>query len=476
MSSNRIGACMSRTLFLMHLVKPSASAAFIQPVSMLYGTRRMHFFEASPLKYRTQWTYVPPKHARSFSSSSEQFLKETLIRMHSASGNKDVQETIPSKQKEEVSSKVDHGEEEIIIDDDLELEMQRVLKEQEEEDADYVFEGPKRCGTVAILGAPNAGKSTLLNTLVGSKVAIVTHKRQTTRNSINGIAMEGGTQVIYIDTPGIMAPKPKQRLNKAMVKSAWNSARDADEIFFLIDADKIIPGGTGPGRIGRKSAPLTLPVDPERLKLRPGTNEELIMSRLTERRQRYSLILNKVDELEGDRRGVLLQLAETLRLSAGLHDNGESMVKKVFAVSAKTGRGLDSLKAYLKDSLPLGPWLYPVDQISNIPMRNLVAEFTRESIFLRAHEEVPYACYVETESYETQANGSIRIEQTIYVETEGQKKILIGMIKDLSTRSRLEMMKFLECTVHLFLKIKLKKGWTDNNQAMYDRLGLDFNA
>ncbi|EKX52370.1 hypothetical protein GUITHDRAFT_84828 [Guillardia theta CCMP2712] len=307
-----------------------------------------------------------------------------------------------------------------------------MYQEQQDEDEDYVFEGPKRCGTVAILGAPNAGKSTLLNALVGSKVAIVTHKRQTTRNSINGIAMEGGTQVIYIDTPGIMAPKPKQRLNKAMVKSAWNSARDADEIFFLIDADKIIPGGTGPGRTGRKSAPLTLPVDPERLKLRAGTNEELIMSRI---------------------------------------DDQES-----FAVSAKTGRGLDALKAYLKDSLPLGPWLYPVDQISNIPMRNLVAEFTRESIFLRAHEEVPYACYVETESYETQPNGSIRIEQTIFVETEGQKKILIGMIKDISTRSRVEMMKFLECTVHLFLKVKLRKGWTDNNQVMYDRLGLDFNA
>jgi hypothetical protein len=150
---------------------------------------------------------------------------------------------------------------------------------------DYKFEGAKRAGTVSIIGAPNAGKSTLLNTLVGSKIAIVTHKRQTTRTSITGIAMEGGTQVVYIDTPGIMAPRPKERLNKAMVKSAWNSARDADEIFFIVDADKIIPGGMGPGRTGRKVQALVHPVDPEVLRFRKNSNEELIMTRLRERNQ-----------------------------------------------------------------------------------------------------------------------------------------------------------------------------------------------
>lgn len=183
---------------------------------------------------------------------------------------------------------------------------------------DYTFEGVKRAGTVSIIGAPNAGKSTLLNQLVGSKIAIVTHKRQTTRTSITGIAMEEGTQVVYIDTPGIMAPRPKERLNKAMVKSAWNSARDADEIFFIVDADKIIPGGMGPGRTGRKVEPLVHPVAPEVLRFRKNSNEELIMTRLRERRQRYNLILNKVDQLRDDRKMVLLALAEELRRCAGL--------------------------------------------------------------------------------------------------------------------------------------------------------------
>jgi GTP-binding protein EngB required for normal cell division len=182
----------------------------------------------------------------------------------------------------------------------------------------YEFDGAKRAGTVTIIGAPNAGKSTLLNNLVGSKIAIVTHKRQTTRTSITGIAMEEGTQVVYIDTPGIMAPRPKERLNKAMVKSAWNSARDADQIFFIVDADKVIPGGMGPGRTGRKVETLVHPVAPERLRFRKDTNEELIMRRLQERNQRYNLILNKVDQLREDRKTLLLPLAEELRRCAGV--------------------------------------------------------------------------------------------------------------------------------------------------------------
>lgn len=340
----------------------------------------------------------------------------------------------------------------------------------------YTFEGPKRAGTVTILGAPNAGKSTLLNYLVGSKIAIVTHKRQTTRQAITGIAMEGGTQVVYIDTPGIMAPRPKERLNKAMVKSAWNSARDADQIFFIVDADKIIPGGMGPGRTGRKIEPLVHPVAPERLRFKKGSNEELIMNRLQERNQRYNLILNKVDQLRDDRKTLLLPLAEEIRRCAGANTEGLSMISKVFAVSASHGKGLESIRTFLRESLPQGEWLYPIDQISNVPVRNIMAEFTREAIFLRAHEEVPYSSYVETETYKQQPDGAVRIEQTIYVETEGQKKILVGMIKDLGTKARSEMKKFLGCNVHLFLKIKSSKGWTESNSNMYQRLGLDFDA
>ena len=254
---------------------------------------------------------------------------------------------------------------------------------------EYVFDGVKRAGTVTIIGAPNAGKSTLLNYLVGSKIAIVTHKRQTTRTSITGIAMEGGTQVVYIDTPGIMDARPGQRLNKAMVKSAWNSARDADEIFFIVDADKIIPGGMGPGRTGRKLEPVVHPVPAERLRFKANSNEDLIMKRLLQRNQRYNLILNKVDQLRDDRKSLLLPLAEELRRCAGSDTSGAPMVKKVFAVSASAGKGLTAIRDFLRDSLPQGDWLYPIDQISNVPVRSIMAEFTREAIFLRAHEEVP---------------------------------------------------------------------------------------
>jgi len=152
------------------------------------------------------------------------------------------------------------------------------------------------------------------------------------------------------------------------------------------------------------------------------------------------------------------------------------MVNKVFAVSASAGKGMDAMRNFLRDALPQGEWLYPIDQISNVPVRNIMAEFTREAIFLRAHEELPYCSYVETEAYKQQPDGAVRIEQTIYVETEGQKKILVGMIKDLGTKSRSEMKKFLGCNVHLFLKIKNSKGWTKTNANMYERLGLDFNA
>jgi len=344
--------------------------------------------------------------------------------------------------KEEVYSEEDESASPDFVDDDVDDESDELADlskidlsaipgwqglGMEEEEAPYEFEGDKRCGTVAILGAPNAGKSTLLNYLVGSKIAIVTHKRQTTRNSMTGICMNGGTQMIFIDTPGIMDARPSQRLNKAMVKSAWNSARDADEIFFLVDADKVIPGSSAGGRSGKRDRPVHHPVAPEALQFREGSNEELILRRLGERRQRFNVVLNKVDQLKGERKALLLPLAEQIKAGAGLADDGSSMVKKVFAVSAINGRGLDSINSYLRDALPLGDWLYPTDQvrslpraarpprlrewapagpaprcvprasharrgarqISNIPLRQIAAELTRETIFLRRAPPLP---------------------------------------------------------------------------------------
>ena len=349
----------------------------------------------------------------------------------------------------------------------------QLMNPLDDEVAEYKFEGPKRCGTVAIVGAPNAGKSTLMNHLVGSKVAIVTHKRQTTRNSVTGIGMENGTQIIYIDTPGIMAPRPKQRLNKAMVKAAWNSARDADEIFFLIDADKIIPGGEV---FGRKPIKVVHPVSPEWLRLREDSNEHLVMRRLCERRQKFHIILNKVDQIKDERRSLLLPFAEELRKQSVSLETGECMVKKVFAVSAISGKGLDAIKSFVRDVMPLGEWHYPPDQISSQPLRQIVAEITRESILLRSHEEVPYVAFVETDIFQERDDGSVYIEQTVFVETPGQKIILVGMIKDLSTRSRLQMARFLEREVHLKLFIRNKKGWTEDNPIFYKKMGLDFNA
>lgn len=200
------------------------------------------------------------------------------------------------------------------------------------------------------------------------------------------------------------------------------------------------------------------------------------MRRLQERNQRYNLILNKVDQLREDRKTLLLPLAEELRRCAGTNTAGESMVNKVFAVSASSGKGTNAIRNFLRDSLPQAEWLYPIDQISNVPVRSIMAEFTREAIFLRAHEEVPYSSYVDTVAYKQQPDGAVRIEQTIFVETEGQKKILVGMIKDIGTKSRSEMKKFLGCNVHLFLQVKQSKGWTESNSNMYERLGLDFNA
>ncbi len=241
-----------------------------------------------------------------------------------------------------------------------------------------------RCGFVALIGAPNAGKSTLLNAMVGAKVSIVTHKVQTTRALVRGIAIHDNSQLIFVDTPGIFAPK--RRLDRAMVTTAWGGAKDADLVGVMIDAKKGL--------------------DDEALKL---------LEKLNEVKRPVFLVLNKIDLV---RREQLLKLAEDA--------NAKSAFVRVFMVSAETGDGVEDLKVWLAGEMPEGPFLYPEDQISDLPLRMLAAEVTREKLFLRLHEELPYSSTVETELWEVKADGSARVEQTIYVERESQKKIVIG--------------------------------------------------
>jgi GTPase len=292
-----------------------------------------------------------------------------------------------------------------------------------------------RCGFVALIGAPNAGKSTLMNALVGTKLSIVTHKVQTTRSTVRGIAMVDAAQVIFVDTPGIFAPK--RRLDRAMVTNAWSGAADADIVCLLVDAQR-------------------------------GLDEanEAILAKLASTRRKRILILNKIDAV---RREVLLDLAgavdERLRFD------------ETFMVSALTGDGVEDLLAYLGRAVPPGPWLYPEDQISDAPLRLLAAEITREKLFLRLHEELPYESTVETDSWTVMKDGSARVEQTIYVTREGQKKIVIGKggetIKAISMAARKDIAAMAETPVHLFLFVKVREDWGDD-PARYREMGLEF--
>jgi len=292
-----------------------------------------------------------------------------------------------------------------------------------------------RCGFVAIIGAPNAGKSTLVNALVGAKVTIVSHKVQTTRTLVRGIAMEGGAQIILVDTPGLFAPR--RRLDRAMVTAAWSGAADADRVIVLVDAKK-------------------------------GVDEpvEAMLEKLGDVRQPKDLVLNKVDLVE---RPKLLDLATDL--------NGRARFEKTFMISASTGSGVMDLKRHLATALPAGPWHYPEDEISDVPSRMLAAEITREKLYHRLHDELPYDATVETESYEERKDGSIRIEQTIYVVREGQRKIMLGKggdsIKRISTAAREELSKLFETKVHLFLFVKVRENWGDDPER-YERMGLDY--
>lgn len=292
-----------------------------------------------------------------------------------------------------------------------------------------------RSGFVALIGAPNAGKSTLVNRLVGTKVSIVTHKVQTTRALVRGIATHGAAQIVFVDTPGIF--KPRRRLDTAMVTTAWGGAKDADMVLVLIDAERGIKGDAA-----------------------------ALLDRLGEVRQPKVLVLNKVDRVRPE---ALLALAAAA--------NERVAFERTFMVSALTGSGCADLLDYLAEALPAGPWYYPQDQISDLPMRQLAAEITREKLYLRLHQELPYSSHVETEKWEEKKDGSVRIEQVIYVERDSQKKIVLGRkgetIRAIGEAARKEIGDILEQKVHLFLFVKVRGNWGDDPER-YREMGLDF--
>ncbi len=298
-------------------------------------------------------------------------------------------------------------------------------------------EAAKRCGMVAVVGPPNVGKSTLVNRLVGTKVSIVSPKVQTTRSQIMGVAMVGRTQVVFVDTPGIFAPK--RQLERAMVRAAWDMAGDGDEVILVVDA---IHGFDDASRS--------------------------VADRLLQQARKPIPVINKIDAV---RRESLLGLAAALA-AHGLDEH-------IFMVSALGGDGTADLLAFLAARLPEGPWLFPEDQVSDMPVRLWAAEMTREQVFLQLHDELPHAAAVTTESWQEQADGSVRIEQFIYVQRDGQKAIVLGAggrrIKEIGSRARLELEKHLERRVHLFLQVKVEPRWPDD-RGQYQSLGLDYDA
>ena len=307
-----------------------------------------------------------------------------------------------------------------------------------------------RCGFVAVIGAPNAGKSTLVNGLVGAKVSIVTHKVQTTRARIRGVALHEHSQIILVDTPGIF--KPKRRLDQAMVDAAWSGEADADLVILMIDA----PGysdAMGTGEVSRAA-------------VASARDTDLIIKALKKRSRKVVLALNKID---------LMKREDLLQLTERLHDH--DIFSHTFMISAEKGDGVLDLKAFLAAEMPPGPWHYPEDQIADLPTRLLAAEITREKLTLRLHQELPYASTVETESWQDQKNGSVRIEQVIYVQRDSQKAIVLGKggktIKEIGSAARKEMEEMLGRRVHLFLFAKVRERWVDD-PARYREMGLEF--
>ena len=292
-----------------------------------------------------------------------------------------------------------------------------------------------KCGFVAIMGAPNAGKSTLVNSLVGSKVSIVTHKVQTTRTRVMGIFMHDQTQIILIDTPGVF--DPKKRLEKAMVRSAVSSIHDADAVAVIVDAN-----------------------------LKDFTEAEKLLDKVLENGKTPFLILNKID---------LIEKEKLLAVASQLHKGRE--LGETFMISAIKSKGLDELRNCLATNMPESPWMYPEDQLSNVSMRMLASEVTREKVFLYLHDELPYSIMVDTESWEEFKNGSAKITQTIYVQRDSQKSIVLGkngaQIKLIGQKAREELEVMMGRQVHLFLNVKVKENWQDT-PSYYKNMGLDF--
>ena len=294
--------------------------------------------------------------------------------------------------------------------------------------------GP-RCGFVAVIGAPNVGKSTLVNALVGAKVTIVTPKVQTTRAIMRGIAIEGDAQLIFVDTPGIFSPR--RRLDRAMVATAWSGAHDADIVALMVDAKRGLDDETA--AIATKLADVATP---------------------------KILVVNKVD---------LVAKPSLLGLVAAANEGAKYAA--TFLIAALSGNGVAEVKAWLAAHVPEGPWHYPEDQITDAPLRALAAEITREKIYLHLHQELPYHSTVETESWQERKDGSVRIEQTIYVERESQRKIVLGKggqaIKSIGAQARKEIAEILERPVHLFLFVKVREGWSEDPER-YREMGLEF--
>jgi len=294
-----------------------------------------------------------------------------------------------------------------------------------------------RAGFVALIGEPNAGKSTLLNRMVGAKVSIVTHKVQTTRARIRGVAMEGDAQIVFVDTPGLF--QPRRRLDRAMVAAAWGGAADADVVVLLIEAHRGVTEGV-----------------------------ERILEGLADigKGRRIALAINKIDRVQSE---------ALLSLSKDMNDRYD--FAETFMISAEKGHGVQALREWLAKELPEGPWLYPEDQIADLPMRMIAAEMTREKLTLRLHQELPYQMTVETENWEERKDGSARIDQVIYVVRDGHKGIVLGhkgeTIKSVSKAAREELTEFLGRKVHLFLQVKVRPNWLDEAER-YSEMGLDF--
>ncbi|MDR0809071.1 MAG: GTPase Era [Gemmobacter sp.] len=295
----------------------------------------------------------------------------------------------------------------------------------------------QRAGFVALIGEPNAGKSTLLNRMVGAKISIVTHKVQTTRARIRGVCMAGDAQIVFVDTPGLF--RPRRRLDRAMVAAAWGGAADADIVVLLIEAHRGLTEGV-----------------------------QSILDALKERGEsrRIALAINKIDRVKAES---LLALAQKM--------NEAFSFVETFMISAEKGYGVDKLRDWLAGALPVGPWLYPEDQIADLPMRMIAAEITREKLTLRLHEELPYQLTVETEKWEDRKDGSTRIDQLVYVARDGHKGIVLGnkgeTIKAIGQAARAELTEFLDRPVHLFLQVKVRPNWLEEPDR-YSEMGLDF--